>query len=462
MMIYDSPIVIAGFPEAAARVRIEPTATVDEWTIASEQLFGLVPLAKVRVPHAVTTSVSAFAGKGGFTLLLSDGETVLIALPGASGEWQGINFSVDGATVTDCCNTPMVDQPITPQRVTTQAMILGAGLATRFEPVSGDWTGVSKPGAPVVGSASVIRLLVEHLAQFGITDIFINTFYKPEQLKASLAGEGLPRIHYIDEAQPSGTAGALKTLLQGQAAASVQAAFDADKPLLVLQGDAVTNADLGALLVAHQRQHAAVTLGCMLKGDEDVSKFGIVATDHADGRSGRIQTFLEKPSMEEAGPHRLANTGFYVFSPPSYAWVVDAACKKKAGEILDFALDVFPQIMTNCNDSKALHTAAGGFWAQEMSGYWSDIGTPAQYRQTVNDWYTNHPTDYPAAGSLGEDTSGEEMVDRNVDRQLQSVRLLPSGVLMWPGVACKNVTEGLSMLQGPIILAPAAKACWTK
>jgi NDP-sugar pyrophosphorylase family protein len=439
---------VAGLAELANRLRVVPTGTCNEWaiqTVLSQQESTVLPLAKVTIPTTSSISATAFAGKGGFTLILSDGETVLIALPGASGEWQGVRFVMDGETPIHQLQ-PVVSQPVTPQAVTTQAMILGAGLATRFEPVSGDWTGVSKPGTPIAGHASVIRLLVEHLAQFGITDIFINTFYKPQQLKDSLVGDNLPRIHYIDEAQPSGTAGALKTLLQGQAETSVQHAFDATKPLLLVQGDAVTNADLGALLVAHQHQQAAVTLGCMLKGDEDVSKFGIVATDHADGRSGRIQTFLEKPSLEEAGPHRLANTGFYVFSPQSYEWLLDAAEKKQAGEILDFALDVFPQVMTNCNDPKASQPKVGGFWAQEMSGYWSDIGTPAQYGQTVNDWYTNHPTE----GSLGEAPFGED------NATFQSLALFKTGVTVWPGVALDAVKQWLPAMQGPIIWAPAA------
>ncbi len=454
MSSFETPIAVAGLSSTLTNLNIQPTATANEWSIALSEADGtLLPLAKVTVPTAATTSVTAFSGKGGFTLILSDGETVLIALPGASGEWQGVTFAVDGDTVMDYCDKPIVAQPVTPQTVTTQAMILGAGLATRFEPVSGDWTGVSKPGAPVVGNASVIRLLVEHLAKFGMTDIFINTFYKPEQLKDSLAGDNLPRIHYIDEVQPSGTAGALKTLLQGQAVASVQAAFNADKPLLVVQGDAVTNADLGALLVAHQRQHASVTLGCMLKGDEDVSKFGIVATDHADGRSGRIQTFLEKPSLEAAGPHRLANTGFYIFSPLSYPWILDAAQKKQPGEILDFALDVFPQVITNCNDLKVSDGLPGGFWAQEMSGYWSDIGTPAQYRQTVNDWYTNHPTE----GSLG-GTFGGATAHSLSHPMVQSLTLLETGVMVWPGVSSQQVTQWVSTLTGPIIIASAAQA----
>ncbi|MFN8614557.1 MAG: nucleotidyltransferase family protein [Vampirovibrionales bacterium] len=457
-----APIRLAGLPELQQRLRVEPAQAFNQWTIASQASdhSPRIPLARVTVTTDKPPTITAFYGKGGFTLILADQAAVLLALPGAFGHWRGVDFVMEG-------DSPILARPavcppvlaITPQTVTTQAMILGAGLATRFEPVSGDWTGVSKPGAPIVAHWTVIRLLVEHLAQFGITDIFINTFYKPEQLKASLIGEGLPRIHFIDEIQPSGTAGALRALLLGQVPSQVAAAFDPEQPLLVVQGDAVTDADMGALLTAHHQQQALVTLGCMHKGDEDVSKFGIVATDHADGRSGRIQTFLEKPSLEAAGPHRLANTGFYVFSPQAYPLIQQAAAGKHPGETVDFALDVFPQVMTNCNDLKITASKPGGFWAQEIAGYWSDIGNPAQYGQTVHDLYNGHVA--LPFGAMWATAQTDHQVAVQSTRQespegdLLALRYEATEVVIWPGVDLMGCEpQGIT---GPVIVAPAGQ-----
>jgi len=349
--------------------------------------------------------VECFEGKGGITLMVATPNGLrYFILPGGTLTLPGFTVTLAGPPIL-----PSIEerQPVNPgpiQQTTTQAMILGAGLATRFEPVSGDRTQYSKPAVPLVGDRSVIRCIADHLVHHGFHHIMINTFFKPASLKASLNTLSGGKIQYLDEPEPSGTAGMLRKFVCEPETFSGY--LDQNKPLFLVLGDAVTDADWSAIVAAHVQNNAAITIGCMKKSDEDVKSFGIVATDQSgtDGQSGNVTLFLEKPTLEAAGLHRLANTGFYVFAPEVYP--VIAACynemladaKTKAlanGQpapteaLIDFALDIFPYVLAKAQagEIKNANGQPMTFWAEMVSGYWNDIGNPVQYIQSVRDIY---------------------------------------------------------------------------
>ena len=170
--------------------------------------------------------------------------------------------------------------------------------------------------------------------------------------------------------------------------------------MLVVQGDAVTDVDFSALMAAHVAEDALLTIGCQQVDEQDVPQFGIVVTDAsaADGASGNILGFQEKPARHEA-KSRLASTGFYILSPPAYPLIASIyagiyaetvyAARRRAqvplpDEVsLDFANDIFPALLRHV----ATHPESGKCWAQRVEGYWSDIGNPAQYLQSLHDVY---------------------------------------------------------------------------
>lgn len=389
--------------------------------------------------------VECYEGKGGLSTIISVDDIRIIGIAGSRLQGNGWDVCLYDTTpanpsqpwkVTSLNKTTPASEQIIPtevQTVTDQAMILGAGLATRFEPVSGDRTGYSKPGTPLIGNHSVIRVLAEQLKNQGIKRILINTYYKAESMKAGLEGIDGVTFYYIDEEKPSGTAGALRYMLDNPS--EFEGALDTTQPLLILQGDAVTDAQYTPLLNAHQQHNALLSLGCMIKPDEDVNKFGIVATDQSgdDQQSGNIQMFLEKPSLAEAGSHRLANTGFYVFSPRAYALVQqvyhEIVNKTGACNVLDFAMDIFPKIQETA-------TAEGlAFWAQMMSGYWSDIGNPTQYVQSVYDLYNSET-------ALNVPTPAHEYIQQSV--------------VYWPHTQ-RTLQQANWALDGKVIVAKAAQ-----
>lgn len=460
-------------PESA-RLLLEPDARPNEWIIVDRQ--SERPLGVLRQCSNNTCHVELFWGKGGFmAVVLSPQDLIYFALPGSEVEVSGTSLHLSAQTLEPSAAYPLSlgkveevneapgEKPnassLMPQAETDQAMILGAGLATRFERISGQYTNYSKPAVPFFGNRSVIRCLADHLARHGYTRLLVNTYFKPESLKAGLAsrttdpgGEYAIRgIGYIDETEPSGTAGALrKLLMQPEAFSSSDFSLDLDKPLLVVQGDAVTDADFSALMNAHVAHDALVTIGCQPVADRDVDKFGIIVTERTtspsggdrDGdQSGRILGFQEKPTLAEARS-RLGNTGFYIFSPRSFPLVreIYETCLREAqtkairqgqsppDEIpFDFATDVFPRLLEKIEADPAL----GPFQAQQVSGYWSDIGNPTQYLNSVRDAY---------AGKV------------NLPRPKEPWRYYRDGIVYWEGAQEAAEREG-ARLAGNVVVA---------
>jgi NDP-sugar pyrophosphorylase family protein len=343
-------------------------------------------------------SVEAYSSKGGYVILLHSplGLTYFV-MPGASVQGNTFKLTLAGnlwqntqAKLAVASHTPAM---VTLDHPVRQAMILGAGIGTRILPLTETWTGLAKPSLPLDGQHSVIGRLVHHLAQFGLEHCYVNTFFAAPSVCAALdlaTQETNTQWHNLPEARATGTAGGLVQLLQHP---ERYPTFDATQPLLIVQGDAVTNADFGLLIKAHQQHQPLVTIGCQIVSDEDVDKFGIIATQtNADATdpSGVVTHFIEKPTLAEAGDYRLGSTGFYVLSPQVLPLLLQRytellaqqqAQQTQAGEPVtdelkefDFAHHVFPWLLAQHPDSLR---------AQAVGGYWCDIGNPYQYVETL-------------------------------------------------------------------------------
>jgi glucose-1-phosphate adenylyltransferase len=125
--------------------------------------------------------------------------------------------------------------------------------------------------------------------------------------------------------------------------------------VLVLSGDHVYKMDYRALLHAHERASAAVTVAVLPVTVDQSRRFGMVTTD-ADGR---VVRFEEKPERTDA---RLASMGVYLF---------ESAVLREAlrGRPVDLALDVL----------RPLVNAGGRVQACEFDGYFEDVGEVSTY-----------------------------------------------------------------------------------
>jgi NDP-sugar pyrophosphorylase family protein len=418
------------------KASINPTSSASsrEKTVIQTHPEGTI-LGWARQSASPRHMVRFFSGKGGFSVVVSTENLCYIGLPGCHLILPDTEVVLYGAPASKKSNFPGISSTQTPiQQVTRQAMILGAGLATRFEPVSGETTGYPKPGVPLIGSVSVISAIAQLLQQHGIQRILVNTYYRPAVIKAQL--DVIPGVEmiYIDEVAPSGTAGGLAKALE-------TAQVDRQQPILIVQGDAVTDADLSLLLNTHVVRHSAVTIGGQIVADEDVPKFGMIETDcsGADKQSGCVTAFKEKPSLLEAGHCRFANTGFYILAPEVYPLFLTGWADHRHGGLYDYAQHVFPLLLDAVTRQTICHRETGqpmGFWAQATDGYWSDIGNPEQYLDAVRD---------VVAGRV-KIALPDPLSDFYED-----------GVIYWPGARAMARTEQASLSGNVIVVCPKAE-----
>jgi NDP-sugar pyrophosphorylase family protein len=151
------------------------------------------------------------------------------------------------------------------------ALVLTAGLATRLQPLS---SVRAKAALPVAGEALIARIL-RWLHAAGIRRVVLNLHHRAETITRMVgdgSGAGLP-VRYSWETEVLGSAGGPARALP---------LLEADR-FLIVNGDTLTNVDLGALAAQHLATNAAVTMAVV---DGDPRYNGVIAD-----AAGRVRDF---------------------------------------------------------------------------------------------------------------------------------------------------------------------------
>ena len=180
------------------------------------------------------------------------------------------------------------------------ALIMAGGEGRRLRPLTDR---LPKPMVPVAGRP-ILERIVLHLVGYGVKRIYIAVNYMAEVIMEHFAnGERFGcSIAYLREPTPLGTGGPLSLLPERPA-----------HPLLVMNGDLVTQVDVSRLLRFHERQEACATLAARHYQVE--IPFGVVTQ-----RDDRLVEIAEKPA-----PHYLINAGIYVLDPEVLSLVPSGA-----------------------------------------------------------------------------------------------------------------------------------------
>ena len=244
-----------------------------------------------------------------------------------------------------------------------QAVILVGGFGTRLRPLTRD---IPKQMLPVV-DRPIIEHVVAHLAGHGVTRVVLSLGFRPEAFADAYPDgtcAGLP-LHYAVEPEPLDTAGAVRF-------AALEAGMGADDDtFLVLNGDVLTDLDIGAMVASHRAAGAEATLA--LTEVDDPSRYGVVPTD----AEGRVLGFVEKPDSESA-PSRWINAGTYVLELSILDRIPD-------GRPVSIEREVFPAM-----------AAEGCLHAMRSDAYWIDTGTPEAYIRAQLDLVDGTRGDLPA------------------------------------------------------------------
>src|SRR6187549_1580311 len=124
-----------------------------------------------------------------------------------------------------------------------QAIVLVGGEGTRLRPLTST---VPKPALTLV-DRPFLAYMVEWLARHGVEEVILACGFLPDVLREALGeGEhlGTP-IRYVVEPEPLGTAGAIRF-------AADELGEGLGERFLALNGDVLTDLDVGRLMAAHE------------------------------------------------------------------------------------------------------------------------------------------------------------------------------------------------------------------
>lgn len=254
--------------------------------------------------------------------VMTDGDIRRALLGGASiedkvGPWVSENYisvgtDVGRAEVLDLMQARLIDQiPVLDdagkvvglhlihdiiggEKLDNVAVIMAGGKGMRLRPITEH---LPKPMIKVAGRP-ILERLVLHLVSYGITRIYLAVNYMNHVIEEHF-GDGSKfgcSIEYLREEEPLGTGGSLSLLPE-----------ISDKPLLVMNGDLVMQANLSGLIRFHEEGGFYATMG--VKPYRHEVPFGCVESE-----SGRMLALQEKPSID-----KLINAGLYVLSPEALA-----------------------------------------------------------------------------------------------------------------------------------------------
>ncbi len=229
------------------------------------------------------------------------------------------------------------------------ALVLTAGLATRLRPLS---FVRAKAALPVAGEPLVRRILRD-LRASGITDAVLNLHYLPHTLTARV-GDGADlgmRVRYSWEMPVLGSAGGPRHALPLLSANGRSAST-----FLIVNGDTLTNVDIGAVIADHRRSGALVTMAVIR--NQEPEKYGGVVVDD----DGVVTTFVRRGSAQPSY-HFI---GVQVAEAEAFAALPDNTPHESVAVL-------YPALMAE---------RRGAVRAFACSAEFMDIGTPADYLQT--------------------------------------------------------------------------------
>lgn len=224
--------------------------------------------------------------------------------------------------------------------------IMAGGFGTRLKPLTDN---CPKPMLPI-GDKPILQHTIERMRKQGFRHFFISTHYLPEQIKDHF-GDGSEldvNISYVHEEQPLGTGGALGLLPPDIA----------EKPLILLNGDILTDLDFGHILESHEDKGADATM-CLRELETSLA-YGVVEVVE-----GNVTGMMEKPTYRH-----LINTGMYVLS--------DACVKSvERGMRIDLPSLLEQRIQAGCTVN-----------AYTFYGKWIDIGQMTDYVRAQSTFQT--------------------------------------------------------------------------
>jgi dTDP-glucose pyrophosphorylase len=221
------------------------------------------------------------------------------------------------------------------------AVVMAGGYGARLRPLTNE---TPKPML-LLGDKPLVEHTIDSLRRYGVQQVYMATHYKAEAF-SDYFGDGRAfgvQIDYIHEEKPLGTAGVLASLPKG------------DDPLLVINGDIVTDVSYEAMLRFHEESAAEMTVG--VRQYEFSVPYGVM-----DMEGTNILGLKEKPTH-----HFFVNAGIYLLER-SAAQHVPQGCSFDMPQLIESLVSLNRKVI--------------GF---PISEYWLDIGRMSDYEKARSD-----------------------------------------------------------------------------
>ena len=145
-----------------------------------------------------------------------------------------------------------------------------------------------------VGGKPILAHIFDRLIAHGVKEINVSVHYLAEQIEDFITNyDSTSTFHIIRESEPLGTAGALGLL-----------EYNATEPILIINGDVLSDLDLNALLDHHVRHGCAGTMAA--SRFEYQVPYGVLELDEQNTFKGMV----EKPKYQH-----LVSAGVYYLDP---------------------------------------------------------------------------------------------------------------------------------------------------
>lgn len=212
-----------------------------------------------------------------------------------------------------------------------KCIVLAGGRGQRLETEAG---GLPKALVEVAGEP-LLRHVLRHLAEHGLTEFVIAAGYRYEEVRRAAANWREWEVLVADTGVVTATGGRLKRIYPQVAA---------EREVLVTYCDGLTNLDIGDLAAFHRSHGRAATLTAV----RPPSGFGWLDLDGV-----RCVRFIEKPPMVEA----WINGGYFVVDPAVLASIEGDGTSWERGPVPELA-------------------ARGELMAYRHHGFWMCVDTP--------------------------------------------------------------------------------------
>lgn len=188
-------------------------------------------------------------------------------------------------SLQEATEVPVVENPV---------FLMAGGFGKRLRPLTEN---CPKPLLNV-GGRPILETILMQFVKCGFKNFYISTHYMPEMIEEHF-GDGSKwdvNISYIHEEMPLGTGGALGLLPD-----SVP-----DLPLIMVNGDVLTNINFARFLDFHLREGGAATM-CVREYEYQVP-YGVI-----EGDGVCVKAMVEKPTYRFN-----VNGGMYIVNPEVY------------------------------------------------------------------------------------------------------------------------------------------------